>query len=222
VFSAVLFDWRGTLFHDGSDADWIGASAASIGRELSEAEATVLARALGNVADDPRVIAARQRADCSLELHRAATLLELGLAGFDDELALAVWSRDGDLTASVPYPDAPGVLRTLQARGVPVGVISDIHYDLRPHFVHHGLADFVDTFTLSFEHGCQKPDPRLFELALASLGVQPADTLMVGDRASRDGGAVGVGVTTLILASVPPFTPRGLDMVLHLAGGHVH
>ncbi len=38
-FSAVLFDWRGTLFHDESDRDWILASAAAIGREMAESDA---------------------------------------------------------------------------------------------------------------------------------------------------------------------------------------
>ena len=37
-FTAVLFDWRGTLFHDESDQDWIRASAASIGRTPSDDE----------------------------------------------------------------------------------------------------------------------------------------------------------------------------------------
>ena len=141
AFSVVFFDWRGTLFHDESDADWIRASAASIGRAVSVEEATVLARALGNVAGHPDVRVARQRADCSLELHRAAALLELHLAGFDDELALAIWSRDGVPGASVPYPDMPGVLNILKSHGMRIGIISDIHYDLRAGLRWHHHAD---------------------------------------------------------------------------------
>ena len=55
-----------------------------------------------------------------------------------------------------------------------IGVVSDIHYDLRPLFEGGGLAHLVDAFTLSFEHGGQKPDPRLFEIALAELRLLPA------------------------------------------------
>jgi FMN phosphatase YigB (HAD superfamily) len=222
-FSAALFDWRGTLFHDDSDADWIRASAASIGRPLDDAEVQHLVNQLGIAAEHPQVLAARERADCSAELHQAATLLEFQLAGFDDELALAVWKRDGDLGASRPYSDTPQVLRALKSRGVRIGVISDIHYDLRPHFEHHRLADCIGTFTLSFQHGYQKPDPRLFEIALQALGSRPAETLMVGDRASRDGGAAHVGITTLILPSMPNLSqdqaPRGLNIVLRLVSG---
>ena len=97
-----------------------------------------------------------------------------------------------------------------------VGIVSDIHYPLRAHFDHYGLGTFVDSYTLSFEHGVQKPHPRLFQIALDQLGVTPHETLMVGDRAARDGGAASVGITTLILPPVPNHTPRGLDIVLRL------
>jgi hypothetical protein len=80
-FTAVLFDWRGTLFHDESDQDWIRASAASIGRTPSDDEVDHLAKRLGAAAEHPLVRTARERADCSVELHRAATLLQLRLAG---------------------------------------------------------------------------------------------------------------------------------------------
>lgn len=215
--TAVLFDWRVTLFHDESDEDWLRASAASIGRILSDEQTRDLTHRLGQSARHPEVVKGRLQADCSRELHEATALLELRLAGFDDELALAVYKRDGDLTATMPYPDAADVLRTLRAHDVRVGVVSDIHYDLRPHFAAHDLADCVDTFTLSFQLGCQKPDPRLFEIAVKALDVSADATLMVGDGSSRDGGAVAVRITTLLLPPVPEFTPRGLDKVLRLA-----
>ena len=62
----------------------------------------------------------------------------------------------------------------------------------------------------------QKPNPRLFEIALVQLGVSASQTLMVGDRAVRDGGAAAAGMTTLILPAVPKHTARGLDLVLRL------
>jgi hypothetical protein len=42
-FRAVLFDWRGTLFHDEDDAEWIRAKA-SIGRAQCRSPAMVPAR----------------------------------------------------------------------------------------------------------------------------------------------------------------------------------
>lgn len=97
-----------------------------------------------------------------------------------------------------------------------MGVISDIHYHLRPLFAHYGLADLVGSFTLSFEHGWQKPDSRLFAAALAELGVRATDMLMVGDRPSRDAGALAVGITTLLLPAVPPHAARDVEAVVRL------
>jgi len=216
AFRAVLFDWRGTLFHDEDEADFIRASAASIARTLSSAAVNALVERLPAAAEHPDVIAAHKTADCSPDLHRAAVLLELGLAGFDHDLALACHERDGNPSASMPYPDTVQVLQRLKVCGVRIGVISDIHYRLAPLFEHYRLGQFIDSYTLSFEHGIQKPNPRLFELALKQLGVSATESLMVGDRPQRDGGAAAAGITTLILPPVPNYTPRGLDLVLQL------
>ena len=71
----------------------------------------------------------------------------------------------------------------------------------------HGITHLIDAYVLSFEHGVPKPDPRIFELALQAVGMNLEETLMVGDRASHDGGAAAVGITTLIL---PPLPEHGL------------
>jgi FMN phosphatase YigB (HAD superfamily) len=109
-------------------------------------------------------------------------LLELGLAGSDTEVALACHDRDVNLSASMPYADTPSVLKTLKSCGVRIGIIRNIHYDLAGHFDHHGLAQFVDSYTLSFEHGVQKPHPRLFEIAPDQLGVSGADPCRIYAR----------------------------------------
>src|SRR5438309_1402704 len=105
-FRAVQFDWRGTLFPDEDDAEWIRATAASIGRALTTDEVKDCVAMLSVTAEHPEVVAARQIADCSAELHRAAVLLELRLAGFDDTLAEAICDRAVTSARWCPYPDA--------------------------------------------------------------------------------------------------------------------
>ena len=67
-------------------------------------------------------------------------------------------------------------------------------------------------------------DPRtagaaIFEIALRDLEAAPEESLMVGDRASHDGGAPALGITTLLLAPVASAdTPVGLARVLALVG----
>ena len=98
-----------------------------------------------------------------------------------------------------------------------MAVVSDIHFDLRPEFAGAGLGDFVDAFVLSFEHGVQKPDRRIFEIALDALAVDAPDALMVGDRASHDGAAIGAGIATWLLpAGAVADGVRGLDRVVAL------
>ena len=222
MFEAVLFDWRGTLFTDEAELDWIRNAATSIGRVLSDDEAaSILEQGEAVLRERRDLQVALDRSDVSVEAHRSATLAWLRAAGLDDELAIAIWARDGHPDASFPFPDTAPVLRDLHVRGIRVAIVSDIHYDLRDHFAHHGLAEFVDAYVLSYAHGCQKPDAEMFELALDALGVTSDRALMVGDRASHDGGAAAIGIATFILPSLghtSSVRPRGLDAVLRLVG----
>ena len=118
--------------------------------------------------------------------------------------------------------DVGPLLTALHAAGVRVGVLSDIHVDLRPSFeaqrTAEGVpfADLVDTWVLSFEVGLAKPNPAMFELALQRLGLPGADVLMVGDRATHDGAAVEAGITTLLLPPLEATDDLRLQRVLDL------
>ena len=105
------------------------------------------------------------------------------------------------------------MLRRVRGAGVRIVLLSDIHFDLRTLLARQGIADLIDEFVLSFENGLVKPDPAIFALALHRLGTPPEQTLMVGDSPIHDGGAAGVGITTLILPrpsmseNMPRLTP---------------
>ncbi|MFV1990773.1 MAG: HAD hydrolase-like protein, partial [Acidimicrobiales bacterium] len=68
------------------------------------------------------------------------------------------------------YPDVAGVLQALKHNGVKIGVVSDIHVDLRLHAKEFGFAHHIDAWALSFELGVQKPDLRISQAALSQLG----------------------------------------------------
>jgi beta-phosphoglucomutase-like phosphatase (HAD superfamily) len=78
----------------------------------------------------------------------------------------------------------------------------------------HGIdADLAEAL-LALELGIQKPDPRMFTLALDALEVRPEAALIVGDRASHDGGAAAAGIATPILPSPPErLEPRRREVV---------
>jgi FMN phosphatase YigB (HAD superfamily) len=220
TIEAVLFDWRGTLFTDETELEWIRNAANSIGRRLDDDQIIeILERGEAVLREKHAIRDALNRCDTSTEAHREATLNWLHAADLDDDLALAIWARDGVPEASFPFDDTEPVLRTLHHNAIRIAVVSDIHYDIRDHFRNHALDDYIDAYVLSYQLGCQKPDPEMFERALDALEVPANRALMVGDRASHDGGAAALGIATLILPG--PFTggdtsPRGLHAALRL------
>jgi HAD superfamily hydrolase (TIGR01509 family) len=218
---AVLFDFSGTLFDDTGvlDPPALVASAARLGVELDEAAAgEVIRRTLGHV-DSPAGFAAREGCDLSQEAHRTIWTRLIAEAGpYGPELTEALYSCLTDPGAWQPYPDTVPVLRALRESGVPVGVLSNIGWDIRPAFARVGALDSLHTVVLSCEQGLAKPDPALFAIACERLGAVPARVLYVGDDPAKDGAAVRAGLPVYLLPSERDArTPRGLAPVLRLA-----
>ncbi|GAA2924344.1 HAD-IA family hydrolase [Streptomyces mexicanus] len=228
---AVLFDFSGTLFRVESTASWLRAVLDAAGVALDPPELAATARALEEagalpggappvrVPDELAVV--WQSRDRSAELHRAAfTGMSRRVPLPDPALHDALYERHMTPAAWSPYPDAPEVLRTLHERGVKVGVVSNIGWDLRPVFREHGLDGCVDAYVLSYEHGVQKPDPRLFEAACGTLGADPREVVMVGDDRRADGGAAALGCAVHFVDHLPVAQrPDALRPVLDLVGG---
>ncbi|GGP50975.1 HAD family hydrolase [Saccharothrix coeruleofusca] len=202
---AVIFDWRGTLVTTPTFGGWVREALRRLGRSLDDAPD--LAEALGGAKlDEPGM-------DADAEVHRAAFYAAFRAAGLDDELADALYEVESDASANPFAEDAAETLHGLKERGLRIGVLSDVHFDIRPAF--EGLP--VDSFVLSFEHGVQKPEPAIFRYAMEELGTDADRTLMVGDRASHDGGALEVGMPTLLVPPLTDVRQRRLHLVTRLA-----
>jgi HAD superfamily hydrolase (TIGR01509 family) len=194
--------------------------------EFDRARATVLAdrlvtagRAGGPLPTrvPPRLAEVWAERDLSSDAHRAAYVglaatVETGIPGLPDALYERLLRPDGWL----PYADTAATLSELRAADVPVAVVSNIGFDIRPLFAAWGLADLVDAFVLSYEVGRCKPDPAIFLWACGQLGVDPERALMVGDTPA-DAAAVRAGCAALVLPAASPGAPNGLAAVLDLA-----
>jgi putative hydrolase of the HAD superfamily len=213
-YDAVLLDFRGILVHDREAEWWIDESLKEIGRTADPAERAEMAAALDRMPELPGYATDEAQVDSSLEANERIMRARLQALGFDDELAEAIRQLDFQPRAWPVFPDAAEVVREIRTRGCRTALVSDFHADLRPHLIENGME--LDAYVISFEHGWQKPDPRMFTTALEALGVDASRALMVGDRASHDGGASLVGIDTLILPAPREFGPRGLDVVLRL------
>ncbi len=197
---------------------WVERALSRLGRNISTADKEHLVLKLDHAYLAPEVQAGLLKEDCDVQVHREVKLRWFELAGLDEELSVELYELDFDPECHPFYPDVPDVLAALHAAGIRVAVVSDIHFDLRPEFSAAHLDRYVDAFVLSFEEGIQKPDARMFQLALDHLDVAPSEALMVGDRPSHDGGAASVGITTMILPPLQTLLDRGLKSVLELCG----
>ncbi len=210
---AVLFDWGDTLFVKPSGPDVILDVAREQGVRLERGVAERLWSDVWERSKSAeehakgRDLSPRAHRDVWLELFRS---LESVVPG----VATALYERVMDAGVWMPYADTAPTLRALRGRGVKVGVVSNIPSDLRPLFARHGLADLVDAFVLSVEHGVAKPDPALFRAACRELGTEPAETLMVGDDPVSDGGAAAAGLRVHLLRGDPHTSARGLGSVV--------
>ncbi|MFG3255130.1 HAD family hydrolase [Streptomyces sp. NPDC048172] len=224
--AGVLFDFSGTLLRVEPVGSWLGAVLDEAGVELPPEEFDATARRLEEAGALPGGLPPRRvpeelrevwaHRDRSAEEHRAAyTGLARQVPLPRPGLHEALYERHMAPEAWQPYPDAARVLGALAERSVPVAVVSNIGWDLRPVFRAHGLDPLVDAYVLSYEHGVQKPDARLFAVGCEKLGLAPEDVLMVGDSAEADGGATALGCRFLQVEHLPvDERPEGLGPVL--------
>jgi putative hydrolase of the HAD superfamily len=91
-------------------------------------------------------------------------------------------------------PGAADACRRLRAAGLRLALVSNWDVALREHVERLGLAELLDTIVTSAEAGAPKPDPAVFELALARLGVEPQRATHVGDALADAEGARAAGL----------------------------
>ncbi|MGD7653919.1 MAG: HAD family hydrolase [Verrucomicrobiales bacterium] len=86
-------------------------------------------------------------------------------------------------------PGAPELLAALNQSGTPLGLLSNAQHNTL-HTLGHSASLFDPALTiLSYRHGAAKPSPRLFQTlarALAMRGIQPSETLFVGNDPLQD------------------------------------
>ena len=122
--------------------------------------------------------------DTDADRHRETYLSVFAEAQLAPDLAHALYDVESDASLNPFAGDAARVLTTVKQWNLRTAIISDIHFDLRAVFDRAGLGALVDLYVLSFEHGVQKPERSLFQIALDALGLNPPQMLRVGDRAA--------------------------------------
>jgi len=99
-----------------------------------------------------------------------------------------------------PYPDAAPALTQLRSQGLKLFCVSNWDCSLGEVLERCGLASHLDGAVSSAEAGARKPDPAIFEAALALAGCSAPEAVHVGDTPEEDvEGAEAAGIRALIL-----------------------
>ena len=183
---AIIFDWGGTLtpWHCVDlEEQW-----RVFARQVHAEEAQALSLA-GRVMAAEEAAWVRSRTEhSSARLHEI--LAEAGLADGDlrREAALAAYQEFWEPHTFTDKQVRP-LWEGLRKRGVRVGVLSNTIWPREYHrgvFERDGVLDLIDADIYSSELDWTKPHPEAFRAAAAALGVDPAETIYVGDRPFED------------------------------------
>jgi epoxide hydrolase-like predicted phosphatase len=94
-------------------------------------------------------------------------------------------------------------IRSLRRR-VRVGMITNAWLDVRGYLESvFKIADAFDPLIVSAEVGLAKPDPRIYQLALERLRLEPAEAVFVDDFEDNVAGARWVGMQAVHFRSAP-------------------
>jgi len=95
------------------------------------------------------------------------------------------------------------VLTNLKSINKKIGLISNADVTEIIGWKRSGIAHLFDSVVFSCKAGCVKPEPRIYNISMEELGVEPGDCLFVGDGGSRElEGAKRLGITTVIITGV--------------------
>ena len=200
-YRAVFFDLDGTLISERAGVDEARAAVAGMLREQGHA-----------VSDEQYAAAAKAVIDELLASHGgawppvfsrveaiAATLERLSLPK-DAAAALSELHHQTRLAHLRLIPGAAGAVEQA-GKQHRVGLITNgPGVEQRQKLRRSGLEDRFESITISGELGVAKPEPAIFERALAALAVDAADAVYVGNNFAVDVvGACGAGMDAIWL-----------------------
>jgi putative hydrolase of the HAD superfamily len=124
---------------------------------------------------------------------------ELGIP-WTDRLAQRLYETFTDLSNYRLFPDVLNVLELLGDRGLQLGLVSNFEEWLEKLLESLDVARFFEVRVISGVEGVEKPDPKIFRLALDRMAVEPEDAVYVGDSVQFDvEPATSIGMTGILL-----------------------
>jgi putative hydrolase of the HAD superfamily len=137
----------------------------------------------------------------SIESNIAYVCRELGVTTNLDLIGRATRLRANMVRLELsPRPEATSVLTRLKEAGFGTALISDCSPPVPDFWPETPFAPYIDFPIFSCTTTIKKPDPRIYRLATAQLGVEATECLYVGDGSSRElTGASAVGMHSVLI-----------------------
>ena len=157
-------------------------------------------------------------------------LEELGMRDGRIQSALSAWRRGYKAPMGLwtqMEPEADQALVFARANGLRTAVISNSNGTVADILAHLGLAKDLEFVIDSSKVGVEKPDPRIFRIALDRAGLQPHEAVYVGDLYSIDVvGARAAGMHAILMdpgacwgSRDCPLARTALEAVKQVLGG---
>jgi putative hydrolase of the HAD superfamily len=134
----------------------------------------------------------------------------MSLDAGDDVRGIGVLFRELSLKEMRLRPYVEPLFDRLHRSGVKLGIVSNTEAVLtRFELDRYPVLRTAETMVLSSDVGVQKPDPRIFHLALDRLGAEPTTTVFVGNDWTADIlGARRVGLKAIYVKDQRAEVPR--------------
>lgn len=131
----------------------------------------------------------------------ALILKHLGITRSLDRLAAEIDRQWFNFSQSHLYPEVKKSLNRLRKMGLRLGLVtSGYQLDLEQILPEVGLQEFFDVQVCADTVGKRKPHPEAFVYALKQLGVEPQETVFVGDNYEIDYlGAQNAGMLPVLI-----------------------
>ncbi|MDB5160336.1 MAG: hypothetical protein JWO99_599 [Candidatus Saccharibacteria bacterium] len=123
-----------------------------------------------------------------------------------------IWYKWKELT---PLPEMVELVEELKTKGYAVGLLSNVFPVTAQLVREHGGYEGFDFVVLSCEAGARKPDPKVYETALAQLkGIDASEVIFLDDRERCIVGAEELGISGIHVTD----HGRAIKEVRELAG----
>lgn len=144
-------------------------------------------------------------------------LRELGVHDPDGEIAEEVRQESLNPRHYPPYPEVVAVLHELRSQGLELHIVSNNTENLRAILASLGWESWFRSVSFSQEVGADKPDPKVFEIAVERAGVPANEVRHVGDGWQTDVlGAVRAGLRPVFLDRYGSPAVRGVPTITNL------